>query len=500
MLAEALLTPRPVAPWRRPAWAWGVHLGLWTLMFGLELALFRRPYFGAANVLAIQVLIILVSNAKHQALEEPFVFQDFEYFLDAVKHPRLYLPFFGLARALAAAGGYAFALWAGVSWEPSMTATTAGDAWRHAGFFIQTALLVAAGLACALAAGRHARVNFNAIEDLRRLGLAAALWAYGRAERQPTGAIRQAAPFARLAPPTALPDLLPDMVVIQSESFFDARRIYPQLREDILANFDRLKSESVQHGTLNVAARGANTVRTEFSFLSGMAAGDLGVHQYNPYRRLAQQGFPTLALHLKQLGYRTICVHPYHRSFYRRNTVLPLLGFDQFIGIEAFSDAARDGPYVGDRALGEYVLSLLNDDKGKPVYIHVITMENHGPLHWETVTEADTAATLRAPVPAGCDDLVAYARHLRNADLMLGELAGALAGRARMAALCLFGDHVPIMPAVYCRLGAPQGETDYVLWRSDGRRSGGQHECDVSRLAFMYLKAAGLMPSKMPVL
>ncbi|MGH8816797.1 MAG: hypothetical protein ACREX5_09420 [Achromobacter pestifer] len=121
-LVEALLTPRPVAPWRRPAAAVGVHVGVWTLAFALELMLFRRPYFAVANVLAIELLIVLVSNAKYQALREPFVYPDFEYFTDAIKHPRLYLPFFGIGRAIAAGGGYGIALWAGLLLEESVTA------------------------------------------------------------------------------------------------------------------------------------------------------------------------------------------------------------------------------------------------------------------------------------------------------------------------------------------------------------------------------------------
>jgi len=195
---------------------------------------------------------------------------------------------------------------------------------------------------------------------------------------------------------------------------------------------------------------------------------------------------------LKALGYRTICVHPYHRSFYRRDTVLPLLGFDRFIGIEAFSDVARDGPYVGDQALGEHVLRLLGDADG-PTLIYVITMENHGPLHWESVTELDAAAVMRAPMPPKCEELVAYARHLRNADAMLGSLAYALKNRSRASALCLFGDHIPIMPDVYRQLGAPPGDTDYMLWHSRLQGAGHQRPCNVAGLAFTYLGATGLI-------
>lgn len=506
---EALLTPRPVAPWRRPMAAVGVHVGVWTLAFALELMLFRRPYFAVANVLAIELLIVLVSNAKYKALKEPFVYPDFEYFLDAVKHPRLYLPFFGLTRALAAGGGYATALWVGLALEDSVTA--GAGIWlvsflelHQEHMFDPTAPVVpflacTTGLAMAgfglviRSAGRNL-VNFDASEDLERLGLIATLWAYGNCERLPIEDLSIRAPFANVKPPSTLPDPLPDLVVIQSESFFDARRAYPQLlHQDILGNFDLLKSEAVAHGQLKVAARGANTVRTEFAFLTGLARKTLGVHQYNPYRKLAGKGIQTIASYLKTLGYRTICVHPYHRSFYRRDKVLPALGFDEFIGIEAFVAAPRDGHYVGDRALADYVAGMLLERSETPLYVHVISMENHGPLHWESVVPGNVADVITGPMPQGCNDLVVYARHLRNADAMFGLLRETLITRDRPASMCIFGDHVPIMPSVYSNLGEVEGTTDYLVWRSD--RPGKGEECmeDVAVLGDLMLRESDLL-------
>lgn len=505
---EALLTPRPVAPWRRPAGAVTVHVGVWTLAFALELALFRRPYFAIANVLAIEILLVLVSNAKFHALREPFVYPDFEYFLDAIRHPRLYLPFFGIGRAVAAGGGYGAALLAGLTLEDSVTA--GAGVWlvsfaelpqEHmfdptapaAPFFVHTFGLAAAGLAIAILAGRGIRVAFFAAADLRQWGMIAFLWAYGRSEKQASTLLRNSAPFGKIKSPGVLPDTLPNLVVIQSESFFDARRVYPELvRQDVLANFDVLKAESVEHGCLRVPAWGANTVRTEFAFLSGMSADALGIHQFNPYRKLAIEGFATIASHLRSLGYRTICVHPYHRTFYRRDRVLPRLGFDEFIGIEAFDDALRNGPYVGDVALAEKVTRLLRQTSTTPLYVHVITMENHGPLHWESVATADGLGVLKGAMPEGCEDLVAYVRHLRNADAMFGAVRQALIRAERPASLCIFGDHVPIMPSVYHRLGESDGATDYLVWNSHCHRTTPPKDKDVEALAEVFLKTAKL--------
>ena len=112
---ERLLVPRPAL--RRPADCWLLHAGLWCVAFGLLYALTARPLFSGVNVLLLWLLIVLVSNAKYHSLREPFVCADFEYFSDAVKFPRLYLPFFGFGKAALLAVGFLVYLWAGLSFE-----------------------------------------------------------------------------------------------------------------------------------------------------------------------------------------------------------------------------------------------------------------------------------------------------------------------------------------------------------------------------------------------
>ena len=497
-LLELALRPQPCAPWRRPAASIGVHIGIVMVAYGLELALFRRPVFAMLNVLAIQAVLVLVSQAKYSALREPFVYPDFEYFLDAIKHPRLYLPFFGRLKALAASGGYGLMLWAGLTVEDSLTG--AAGLWVASfadwieedavsgplalvSFWGFTAGMVIVGACLTVWAGRDrasTRVTFDAAADLQRLGFLAALWRYRVHERRPVRLQDLPTPIWATAAAPSLEangeNVLHDMVVVQSESFFDARRVFPDIRPEVLATFDALRAGADCFGTLDVAAWGANTVRTEFSFLSGLPPQALGVHRFNPYRKLAEQGVATLASHLKRLGYRTVCVHPYPASFYRRKHVYPLLGFDAFFDVQSFAQAERFGPYVSDVAVGEYVARLIADrgEDERPLFVFVITMENHGPLHWETVDTRDEQRFFSrgVPLPASCSDLVAYVRHLANADAMFGQVSAALSASPRPARLCLYGDHVPIMPGVYSALGTPDGKTDYLIWSTQGRATG----------------------------
>lgn len=291
----------------------------------------------------------------------------------------------------------------------------------------------------------------------------------------------------------------PDLVSIQSESFFDARSLWPGIRPETLNQFDQLARESLAHGKLQVAAWGANTVRTEFAYLTGIPVSQLGVHRFNPYRVLARQGLPSIAAHLKAQGYRTVCIHPYDGSFYGRDKVLPALGFDDFIDVRAFNASQKAGPFIGDCAVADKIRELLQADRTQPLFIHAITMENHGPLHLESVADHELPTWFDRPLQPGMKDLAPYLRHIANADRMLGMLRETLLAQPNEALLCFFGDHVPILPEVYQAIGEPAGDTDYFVWcnrRQPGSqpRAVGVETLASTLLAHAHAPATGAQP------
>jgi hypothetical protein len=273
---------------------------------------------------------------------------------------------------------------------------------------------------------------------------------------------------------------------VQSESFFDPRPLFAGIRRSVLRNFDQIKAEALHHGRLGVPAWGANTVRSEFAFLSGAGEGLLGVHRFNPYRKILSSRLSTLAGKLRAAGYRTVCVHPYPASFYNRDKVYPHLGFDAFVDIREFSGAARFGPYVADSAVTTKIRELLGAST-QPLFVFVITMENHGPLHLERPASGDAEQFYAGAPPDGCDDLTVYLRHLSNADRMIAELRATLAAHPRPARLCWYGDHVPIMAGVYARLGEPDGCTEYFIWSNESKGARPDIALPLDRLAVTLL-------------
>jgi hypothetical protein len=90
---------------RRPAAAWALHIGLYGLAYVVLVFVLGRPIFATALLCAFFLLLVVVSNAKFKALREAFVFQDYEYFTDAIRHPRLYIPFLGWGKVLPGGSG-----------------------------------------------------------------------------------------------------------------------------------------------------------------------------------------------------------------------------------------------------------------------------------------------------------------------------------------------------------------------------------------------------------
>lgn len=478
VVIERLMTPRP--PLARPWAAWVLHGGLWLSAHALLTLLLGRPWFAAAGVSAFLLMLVLVNNAKMKALREPFVFQDYEYFTDAIRHPRLYIPFLGWWKFLGAAAGFVLAVAVGLWGEaaPAQRFVWTGQLGGIAVEFAGGMLLLLAGN------WRRLPVSFEPESDVRALGLLASLWRYAQEEGLRLAA---ASPFDFLTARRPHGDL-PHLVAVQSESFFDPRSLYSGIRSDVLAEFDRLRADAVAYGRLKVPAWGANTVRTEFAFLSGIGEDRLGVHRFNPYRAIAAgSDVSSLTSYLKRLGYRTICVHPYPACFYQRDRVYPRLGFDEFLDIREFEDSMRFGPYIGDAAVADKVAALLREAT-EPVFVFVITMENHGPLHLERVAPSDLEALYSVPPPDGCDDLTIYLRHLRNADQMIAQLRQTLENSDRSTSLCWFGDHVPIMPNVYKRFGTPSGEVEYVLWQNNRTDAGFNKTLSAEQLATSWLK------------
>lgn len=453
VVTEQFLAPRPPG-YDRAKGVWSLHIGLWFLGFTGGLVLVQRPWFAMLLASAFLLLIVVISNAKFKSLAEPFTVQDFRYLKDAIRYPRLYLPFLGWGKALIAILGVLLALVIGFLVEPVAAGGVLGLSVAIVGLLFGSAFLLWLGNR------QLPEPVFEPVDDLTRFGLLASLWAYARALRK----LPMVADSLVIDPTIGFLTHRPHLVAVQSESFFDPRGLLPGIKPEVLAGFDAAKDQGRAFGSLCVPALGANTVRSEFGFLTGVDDSSLGAHKFNPYESVLKGWrIETLPNLLKRLGYRTVCVHPYVAGFYSRDRVFPLLGIDEFIDVSAFDGAERAGHYVSDAAVTDKVLEVLAAAQ-EPTFVFVITMENHGPLHLEHVLTDELGALYDAAPPTGFDDLSAYLRHLKNADQMVARLTAGFDQMTTPVSLCWYGDHVPIMPDVYDRLQHWPRDSNYLIW------------------------------------
>lgn len=453
MPLEPLLLPQSQRWWRRSSAAWLGHLGILWLIFAIELIVFRRPWFACSQVIFWQGLMLVVNRVKLQSLYEPFVYQDLHYFVDLFRHPRLYLPFFGLGRLVVA---IVLPLLLVISALQLETPLPEQHGWLS--FMLLAWLLLLVGILGIALSWRWQSplAGLDPHQDQAEIGMLSSFIGYARAERQ-LSALDE--PLLTMPPIANSPHL----VVVQSESFFDARTLWPAIKPEVYQWFDNIGRNSVFHGPLQVPAIGANTVRTEFAFLTGLSELQQGIHRFQPYRRLAKQPISSLASRLKAQGYRTVCVHPYPITFYQRDRVYPHLGFDEFLDHRFFQKA--EGPYVGDVEVADLVKIILQKAT-VPTFVFVITMENHGPLHLEHVAPDEHLHYMTEPPPVGCHDLTAYLRHVANAAEMAALLTAQLQQGERPGLLCWYGDHLPILPALYQQLDYQGHDTCYFIWSS----------------------------------
>jgi phosphoglycerol transferase MdoB-like AlkP superfamily enzyme len=224
-------------------------------------------------------------------------------------------------------------------------------------------------------------------------------------------------------------------------------------------------------------------MRTEFAVLTGLTEADLGFDRFNPYHAFARAPVASLAWRLRGRGYRTLCVHPFDRRFFRRDLAMVNLGFDGFLGPEAFVGATASGRYVDDVEVARRIVELI-DAEGPNLFVFAITMENHGPWTGTPATPAFDHPELARIAQAAA--LGQYLDGLRKADRMIARLTAAL-DRHRPSLLGFYGDHLPSLPAAFDALRFEDNRTDYLIWRSETatprRRDLAAHELPDALLA-----------------
>ncbi|NVJ97129.1 MAG: LTA synthase family protein [Alphaproteobacteria bacterium] len=447
------------------------------LVYASIATLLGHAYITFAGWLMVYVGLTAVSNVKNRVLGEPLVSPDLETARHLFIYPEFYIDYVGAGRVILVFGGFALAVVASNIFEHSFASQqTLMPGWAAWALWLVTwcALLWAcAHLISRVFTQEKARafgMTFDINTDVARFGLFPLMLLYALLllDRTENPELKQK------RKPLQVPENAPDIIAVQAESYFDVNRLYQCIPGDeshAWAPLEALRAAGAQTGTLDVPAWGASTMQSEFSFLTGTDNAKLGIDSINPYQRAAYSGVETIASRLRDEGYHTVCIHPAKKEFFRRSTVIPKLGFDAFIGIEAFDGAERFGPYVADTALATVIERTIADHKAnsdKPLFLFTITIESHGPWDSGRLAEWIDEEAATDVDPTGDRSFALFRQHMDHVLALfsrLGPEANLPDNRPRV--MGLYGDHLPAFHELFTRHGFDGREVDYILWRSD---------------------------------
>jgi hypothetical protein len=299
------------------------------------------------------------------------------------------------------------------------------------------------------------------------------------------------------------PERLPNIVVVLAEAFADPRAMGIFVEPNPLTNYDEAVRRSLYSGRTWVQCYGGWTVRSEYSFLTGINLAAFSNNIGNPNTTLVAPPMHSLPKHLRSLGYRTLLMHPHNGRFYGRDNAAAPLGFDAFLDERSFADAPREGKYIADAAVASRIELELQQAE-QPTFLFCITMENHGP--WDDKTPPETAPFTVRPELSPVNHLrfAHYLRHLRNADLMIGRLANLVAAADAPTIVLVFGDHLPGLTDLFREVGCAMFTKGvgwaatacymqtpfFLLSNMPGERQ--EMNCDISFLPGLLLDCAGL--------
>ena len=116
----------------------------------------------------------------------------------------------------------------------------------------------------------------------------------------------------------------PDVIVVLSEAFWDPTKLEGvTFSDDPLKNYRAIAAEHPS-GEMVSCTFGGGTIRPEFEIQSGMSTSTLPSGNM-PYQQYLKEKTFAYAQLFKSLGYDTLGVHTYQKTFYERDRAYPLM-------------------------------------------------------------------------------------------------------------------------------------------------------------------------------
>ena len=299
---------------------------------------------------------------------------------------------------------------------------------------------------------------------------------------------------------TSTRDSHPDVIMLMSESLWDATR---------LTNV-KLTPDPMPFMRQNLAGHvfspefGGMTPNVEFEALTGFSNAFLPYGSI-PYQQYIRHKMPTLATFFRSQGYAARAIHPYQSWFWNRGEVYKEFGFEEFKSEENLPVMDKRGIFATDKSLFREIMSE-GDQMEKPFFFFSVTLQGHGP--YEPNRYPNNTIAIDGNLPQGDRDaLSTYVQGVKESDDSLKMLMDWARHRKRETIIVLWGDHLPPLGPVYTDSGympeqvatrkasvdvmKQQHETPLIVWSSKTGPRTDIGTISPSQIPYQVVKMAG---------
>ncbi|MBR4662064.1 MAG: LTA synthase family protein, partial [Clostridia bacterium] len=238
-------------------------------------------------------------------------------------------------------------------------------------------------------------------------------------------------------------DDLPNVIVIMNESLAEMKYLADYETNEPYFPFIDSMDENVAKGKLHMSVIGGNTPNSEFEFLTGLSMAYLPQGSI-PYQQFLKEDSPSLATQFDRLGYRTVAMHPYYASGWKRNEIYPRFGFGESYFLDTpgdpyFKKSRKIRGYVSDEALYDRIIEIFKESD-EPLFTFAVTMQNHGG-YWDEFENFTPEITVN-----GLENSFVVSQYMslvRESDRAFEKLVKYFEDVDEKTVIVMFGDHQP---------------------------------------------------------
>lgn len=255
------------------------------------------------------------------------------------------------------------------------------------------------------------------------------------------------------------------VVFILSESFSDPSN-FPtvSLSPDPIPFTKQIMQETTS-GKMYSMGYGGGTANIEFEALTSLSMDNFNPAMTTPYLFVVPKRDSLFSIN--QLFSKSIAIHPYTASTYRRDRAFELLGFDEFyhLGSKKFpikyQEKKDNSRYISDESAFTETYEHIKNSDGN-TFIQLTTMQNHMP--YNDGTFKNTISVDGKLTNSSKKKVATFSQGLQYSDQALEQFINNINKLDKPVSIVFYGDH---LPAIYDGDATKEKDADLKMHLTD---------------------------------